>query len=97
MLEGLGLKSLSHKAVAAKIDGFRLNSAKAEQLTKLVGELSSKPHDKTPKPERVHLESKLARLAVSWGLDIQVVSSASSLADYKLLARLIAAAYLLAQ
>ena len=63
----------------------------------MVNELASKLHDKTPKPERVHLETKIARLAVTWGLDVQIVSGATSVADYKLLARLIAAAHLLAQ
>ena len=97
MLEGLGLKSLNQKAVSAKIEGFRLNSTKTEQLTKLVNELTSKLHEKTPKPERVHLETKLARLAVTWGLDIQVVSAANTITDYKMMARLIAAAHVLAQ
>ena len=97
LLANLKLGQLTAKAVNAKLEGLSLKASKAKQMAELSEQLIEKLITRTARPEQELLHEKLAQMAVEWGVSTKVAGSASTQADYKLLARLIAAAIVLEQ
>ena len=90
-------KTFTATTVQKKLDGLSFNKAKLARLGVLTEELASSLIRNIERHEAPALHEKLKALAVSWGLSFKTVSGVKTDTEYELLAKIIAAAVLLAQ